>query len=80
MDLVVCEKNPGYLVSLTNLRESQREVRLRVRLKGEDMSRWTVRSLFGLPIHVERSGEDLICKAELGPLASAVGLVTLRHA
>ena len=80
VDLVVCEKNPEYLVSLTNLRENQREVRLRVRLKGEDMSRWTVRSLFGLPIHVERSGSDLICKAELGPLASAVGLVTLRHA
>ena len=76
VDLVLCEKEQGYLVSLTNLRTNKREVRMRVRLKGEEMGKWKIQSLFGLPISAERSGDDLICKMELGPLASAVGLVT----
>jgi len=76
VDLVLCEKEQGYLVSLTNLRTNKREVRMRVRLKGEEMGKWKIQSLFGLPINAERSGGDLICKTELGPLASAVGLVT----
>ena len=80
VDLVLCEKEQGYLVSLTNLRANKREVRMRVRLKGQDMGKWKIQSLFGLPMSAERSGGDLICKTELGPLASAVGLVTSRPA
>lgn len=75
IDLAVCEGNPGYLVSLTNLRSSPRETRLRIRLKDQDMGRWKTRPILGLPIREERSGGGLICRTDLGPLASAVFLV-----
>ena len=71
-DLVICTRNRRYLVSLTNLRADQRNTQLRVQLKGEDMSRWEVRPVFGSPVGARRSADNLICQTALKPLASAV--------
>jgi hypothetical protein len=75
VDLAVCEGDSGYLVSLTNLRSSPREIRLRVRLKDQDMGRWKSRSILGSPVREERSADSLLGRTDLEPLASVVFLL-----
>jgi len=78
-DLVVSEKGEGYMVSVTNLRPSRREVRTRVRLKGEDMKRWNPRPVYGQVAIAGQSSDMLSCQTILGPLGSAVFQLSRRR-
>jgi hypothetical protein len=72
VDMVICETDTGYLVSLINMRAAQRELSLCVQLKGEDMSRWGARSVYGTVLKTMSSTGALLCKCALNPQGAAV--------
>jgi hypothetical protein len=73
MDLVVSRKDSGYVLALTNLAARSRDATVRVRLKGEDMSRWRARPVWGPPVAVSQSGDgELVCRASLAPQGAGV--------
>ena len=72
-DLAIRCGESSYVVTLINLRDGPRDLRLRVRLKGKEMGRYEVSRVDERsPIAVERSAGNLYCNIHLPPLASAV--------
>lgn len=73
MDLSIRCRGSFYVVTLINLRNGPRDLRLRVRLEGQVMDRYHARRVDeDAPVAMERSVEALYCKMSIPPLGSAV--------
>ena len=72
MDLSIRCRGSLYVVTLINLRNGPRDLRLRVRLEGQVMDRYHARRVDeDAPVAMERSVEALYCKMSIPPLGSA---------
>jgi hypothetical protein len=73
VDMVICETDAGYLVSLIDIRaNARRELSLCVQLRGENMSGWSTRSVYGPVIKTTGSADALLCKCALNTQGAAV--------
>jgi hypothetical protein len=72
-DLAIRSGDGSHVATLTNLRNTSRDLRLRVRLRGQDMGRYEAHRIDEIaPVTVERSAGNLTCSIHLPPLACAV--------
>jgi hypothetical protein len=73
MDLAIRSGDGSHVATLINLRNAPRDLRLRVRLRGQEMSRYEARRIDeDAPVAVERSAGNLTCAVHLPPLACIV--------